>query len=132
MAFQLAGALFGAVMYFGMAGAGLDVKDCREFEDNDNLYDICYAQDIAAQPRAVEDYIYWSFIVAYTILTFLMAWAISRFPIKGERLQKLEERKRTFIKSGEKDTFVGTAEDDVAPPGVSVEMGVVRSAPGNS
>ena len=51
--------------------------------------------------------------------------------IKGERLQKLEESKRTFIKSGEKDAFVGTAEDDVAPPGVSVEMIIVRSAPGN-
>ena len=130
MTFQLAGAFFGAVMYFGMAGSGLDVKDCREFEDNDNLYDICYAQDIAAQPRAVEDYIYWSFIVAYTTLTCFMAWAISRFPIKGERLQKLEESKRLLIKNREKDSFVGgTAGDDVAPPSVSVEMGVVRNAP---
>lgn len=128
MTFQLAGALFGAVMYFGMAGAGLDVKDCREFENNDDLYEICYAQDIAAQPRAVEHYIYWSFIVAYTILTILMAWAVSRFPIKGERLQKLEENKRSILrKSVEEESFV--AQEEEAPSSnVTVEMDVMRSA----
>lgn len=97
MTFQLAGALFGAVMYFGMAASGLDVKDCREFEDNDELYEICYAQDIAAQPNKVQDYIYWSFIVGYSVLTICMAFSISKFPIKGERLRKLEEQKQKAL-----------------------------------
>jgi Na+/melibiose symporter-like transporter len=133
MTFQLAGALFGAVLYFGMAGAGLDVKDCREFEDDDDLYEICYQQDVAAQPKGVSDYLYWSFLVAYSVLTVFMALAISKFPIKGERLRVLEERKYSMMNVGdlpEKETFVSTTTDDdgskLSVSG-SVEMGVVST-----
>lgn len=124
MTFQLAGALFGAVMYFGMAASGLDVKDCREFEDNDELYEICYAQDIAAQPNKVQDYIYWSFIVGYSVLTICMAFSISKFPIKGERLRKLEEQKqKALLDCGgddkEKEEFVTNGIED----GGRVEFG---------
>jgi len=94
MVFQLSAALFGAVTYIGLGVAGLNVADCSKFDDGSDEYNECYKGDQNSQPDAIEDYIVYLFVVAYTVLCVLMALAIWTFPIKGSRLRELERAKQ--------------------------------------
>eukprot|EP00940_MAST-03C_sp_MAST-3C-sp2_P002654 g2654.t1 len=104
MAYQLAAACFGAFAYLGLGLSGLDVADCTDYDEGTDEHDACYEQDQEDQPEAVSRYLRFLFIVAYPIFSILMAVAVHCFPIRGERLGKLEREKARLLKDASRNS----------------------------